>query len=82
MAFLRLVKYLVEQGADKDKADHQGWTPLLVAAQEDHIMVVQCLVEHGADKDKANDDGLTPLRIAQVKGHVEMAAYLRAAGAR
>jgi len=43
---------------------------------------VQYLVEQGADFDKATSAGITPLMAAEALGHAEVAAYLRAAGAR
>jgi len=79
---LEVVRCLVEQGADKDKAAKNGLTPLLVATLRNELAVVRCLVEQGADKDKATSNGWSPLRIAQSKGYAEVAAYLRAAGAR
>ena len=44
--------------------------------------MVWCLVEHGADIDKPTSAGTTPLMVAEAAGHAEVAAYLRAAGAR
>ena len=75
-----IVKYLVEQGANKDKADRHGQSPLFVAAERGHLAVVQYLVEHGAEKDKADVDGVTPLQIALSAGRTEVAEYLRSAG--
>jgi len=43
---------------------------------------VRYLVEQGADKDKAVINGFSPLQVAYFRGHAEVAAYLRAAGAR
>ena len=53
-----MVKYLVEHGADKDKAESDGVSPLYIAAQNGHLTVVQYLVEQGADKDRAENDGI------------------------
>ena len=52
-----IVQYLLQQGADKNKADNWGATALHLAALHGHIAVVRCLVEQGADKEKANDVG-------------------------
>ena len=76
-----MVRCLVEQGADKGKADIDGLTPLWAAAWQGHLAVVRYLVEHGADFDVANRIGTSPLIVAEAGGHVEVAAYLRAAGA-
>jgi ankyrin repeat protein len=44
-----VVQHLVQQGADKNKANNNGATPLYVAAEEGHLAVVLFLVEQGAD---------------------------------
>ena len=43
--FLEMVRLFIKVGYDKDKADDTGATPLYMAAQEGHFMVVQHLVE-------------------------------------
>jgi ankyrin repeat protein len=47
------VQNLVIQGADMDKVCGDGDTPLLVAARNGNLAVVEYLVVHGADKNKA-----------------------------
>ena len=60
-----------ELGADVNKANDGGATPLFIAAQEGHLDVVRCLgKELGADVDKAANDGVTPLSIAAQNGHL------------
>jgi hypothetical protein len=80
---LVVIRYLLEQGADKDKMNNnaEGATPLYIAAQKGHFAVMQCLVEQGADKDKAARDGLTPLCIAAYSGRFPMVRYLVEQGA-
>ena len=51
------VKLLCEAGADKDKADQNGRTALMVASRRGDLEVVQLLCEAGADKDKAKENG-------------------------
>ena len=59
---LPIVQYLVEQGADMDKADIDGYTPIFGATTyRGHLDLVRYLVEQGADMDKANNRGETPL---------------------
>ena len=62
-----VVKALIEGGADVNKADDDGWTPLYTAAANGHEAVVKALIEAGADVNKARDDGWTPLYIAASK---------------
>ena len=53
-----------------------------MAAAKGHLAVVRYLVQQGADINKANNTGCTPLDSARGFGHAEVAAFLRAAGAR
>ena len=48
-----VVRALLEQGADIDKARNDGATPLYVASQKGHVDVVRVLLEQGADINKA-----------------------------
>ena len=72
---------VVEQGADKDKGNSDGNTPLLIASGHGHLDVVQYLVEQGASLDKANDSGWTPLISAASSGHLKVARSLLEQGA-
>ena len=58
---VEIVQLLLSAGADKDKADNNGWTPLIWAAGGGHVEIVRLLLAAGADKDKADKDGWTPL---------------------
>ena len=86
--FDAVVRALIEAGADVNKADDIGWTPLFMAAQNGHEAVVRALIEKGADVNKAADDGSTPLslsmkpinNIAQGK-HAVIVQILRDSGA-
>ena len=78
---LERVRFLVEQGADKDKVDGTGSTPLLWASDTGHLGVTQYLVEQGATLDKASSYGATPLIVAAANGNLEVARYLLEQGA-
>ena len=64
-----MLRALIELGADVNKANNDGLTPLYVGAQEGHEAMVRALIELGADINKASDKGVTPLHIAAQKGH-------------
>ena len=81
LGHLHISQYLLEQGADKDKADKDGLTPLICAAQHNHFSVVRYLVEQGADIDKASHTGGNPLYAAAQKGHLPTVTYLVEQGA-
>lgn len=70
---------LLEAGAEKDKADDQGQTPMYCAVRNLQLPLargeigcrgyhdcLKLLLEAGADKDKANNRGWTPLHAAAV----------------
>ena len=76
-----IVQYLLQQGADKNKADNWGATALHLAALHGHIAVVRCLVEQGADKEKPEILGASPLLVAADTGHIAVVRYLLEQGA-
>ena len=78
---LAIVQYLVEQGADMEKADNHGWTPLISASSRGCIDVVRYLLEQGANRDKANNNGETSLHYAALNGHLEITKLLMVYGA-
>ena len=75
------VCFLVEERVSKNDADKDGWTPILYAAMNGHLLVVQCLLEHGADQNKVNNRGTSPLFIAAHNGHAAVVQYLLGKGA-
>ena len=79
--YVDVVRALVGRGADINKADNDGWTPLYIASHDGHVDVVRALMEGGADIDKANNDGCTPLYIASGEGHVDVVRALVEGGA-
>ncbi|EAY22274.1 ankyrin repeat protein, putative [Trichomonas vaginalis G3] len=78
---LKLVKYLISVGADKEAKDKNGYTPLIWASRNGHLEVVKYLESVGADKEAKDKNGYTPLTYAASKGHLEIVEYLISAGA-
>ena len=76
---LDCVRMLVEQGADKDEGDSNGYTPLYIATRYGHLQMV--LVEQGASLDKTNEDRETPLSEAAYIGQLEVVRFLLEQGA-
>ncbi|CAL4969309.1 unnamed protein product [Urochloa decumbens] len=58
-----VVQYLLEHGANPDKADGKGCTPLHFAAEGGHCEIVKALLSKGANVDSFCDAG-TPLHMA------------------
>jgi ankyrin repeat protein len=67
---------LIEAGADINKADDDGVTPLYIAAELGQEAIVRALIEAGADVNKATDNGWTPLSIAAQEGHTAIVQIL------
>jgi ankyrin repeat protein len=75
------VKFLVSKGADVNKADNQGWTPLQSAARQRHDDMVKLLIELGADVNLADSSGTTPLLAAIARDHIPSIKVLLEHGA-
>ncbi|XP_035533137.1 ankyrin repeat domain-containing protein 50 [Morone saxatilis] len=82
--FGEVASLLLERGADPGHRDHDGMTPLLLAAYEGNDDVVELLLEAGADVDEtAGPDGnisaaaaVTSLLAAAAMGHMKTVSRL------
>ena len=59
------IKTLIEGGADPNKGDEYGTTPLHVAVQDSGSVTIKTLVEGGADPLRTNKLGKSPLELAR-----------------
>lgn len=75
------VRSLLGKGASPDVKDRWGYTPLQLAAWEEHMGVVRLLIAHGANVNAAGACGVTPLHMAAAGGSVEIVALLLEKGA-
>lgn len=73
------LRSLLDDGAEVDAEDEQGWTPLTWAAGQGHEGVVRLLLERGADATHAGRDNRTPLMIARAAGREGVSDLLRQA---
>ena len=64
-----MVKILVEHDSSVNVQSQNGFTPLYMAAQENHDEVVRFLLASGANQSLATEDGFTPLAVALQQGH-------------
>ena len=84
---VEVVRELLKTKIDVNQINKLGWTGLLEAiilgdGGRAHTEIVRLLLANGAKPDLADRDGVTPLRHAEQRGQREIAALLRAAGAR
>lgn len=73
---LRIVKMLLEMGADPNVREQAGYTALHAAAQNGDIEIIQTLLVGGADLTLKSDDGKTAMDIAMDAGHEKATVLL------
>ncbi|KAK7320201.1 hypothetical protein RJT34_04937 [Clitoria ternatea] len=78
---LDLLKRLIGSGADPNKTDYDGRTPLHISASKGYVDISHFLVEQGVNINSADKFGITPLLEAIKNGHEEVASVLINAGA-
>ena len=78
---LKIVKLLLEKGANIKEAAFNGLTPIHQASIHGHIEVVKLLLEKGANIKEAAFDGSTPIHQALIHGHIEVVKLLLEKGA-
>jgi ankyrin repeat protein len=74
------IKFLIEKGAEINKPDSQGWTPLANAARQRKDKIIKVLLDAGADPNIASN-GMTPLIAAAMRDHVASVKVLAEKGA-
>ena len=77
----KVVKYLVERGANIDARDDQHWTPIHWAIREGNFDICKYLIENGANTNAKTHSGWTLRHIAAICGHQEILQYLIDTGA-
>lgn len=60
-----MVEFLVEQGADVNRGDNEGWTPLHATASCGFMYIAKYLIEKGANVAAVNNDGELAIDIAE-----------------
>ncbi|XP_034655633.1 myotrophin [Drosophila subobscura] len=62
---LKLLQFFVRMGADVDRKDKYGITPLLAAIWEGHTSCVECLLKMGANRKLLTPNGETYMEVAE-----------------
>jgi quinoprotein dehydrogenase-associated probable ABC transporter substrate-binding protein len=73
--------YLIGKGADVNRLDNLGTSPLMTAARAGCLPMMQLLVAHGAKVDRLDSDGSTPLMGAVERNQAPALKFLLAHGA-
>ena len=76
-----VVDQLLAFGADPNAKNHDGSTPLILAAWAGHMETVQYLIQRGANVNAKTESGHTALTRACMNGHADIAQLLLKNGA-
>ncbi len=71
----------ISEGADINALSVHSFTPLMLAAENQHLPIVRLLLESGAQVNVARRNGHTALHMAAAKGHLDIVQALVKAGA-
>ncbi len=75
------VRALLSTGnGDIGTATASGWTPLMIAADQGNLELVQLLLEQGASPGPTLPNGYTAMHLAVRAGHMDIVATLLASG--
>ena len=78
---VKLLKYLIENGADVNAKDEHEWTALMCATENDHFEMVKFLLENGAKINAKNIYAETALILASKSCNLKTVKYLVQCGA-
>ena len=60
-----MVEFLVANGADVDRGDNEGWTPLHATASCGFLSIARFLLDHGSNVAAVNNDGELAIDISE-----------------
>ncbi|OUM65003.1 hypothetical protein PIROE2DRAFT_60299 [Piromyces sp. E2] len=72
----KIIKYLIDNGADVNKKNKHGDTPLIKAIRTWKNDIVKYLIENGADVNKVDKEGNSPLINAYYSENIPIINYL------
>ncbi len=77
----KIVKILLEKGANPNTSNRNGFTSLHYSAMNGDIEAAQLLIEHGAKINAEGLNGITPINIARAANQIKMCEFLIKNGA-
>lgn len=78
---VEVMSFLINEGADVNAVDKDGWTALMGATVQGHLDSLKLLLEHGASVNAKNNSGETALVMATRLKYSEITDHLRKYGA-
>ena len=76
LGYEETVRELLENGADVDMKDNEGWTALIWASANERTGIVRELLKNGADVNAKSYIGISALHQASTWGHTEIVSML------
>ena len=74
----QIVRWLIDAGADVNARQQMDYTPLMGAAANARLEILDLLLAHGADPSMKTTEGKTAADLAREHGHADVAARLEA----
>ena len=71
------LKILLAWRANPDAVDSRGFTPMMLATEEDYLEMIESLLEYQADTSLTNSYGEDVLTFAEKSGRKDIAEILR-----
>ena len=78
---VKCAEYLISCGADPNKKNFTGFTPMHWAAYSGRTETLNLLSSNGAEIDARSQDGQTPLHVAASRGHLQFIKQIVEMGA-
>ena len=76
------VKKALDNGADVNAKDIDGWTALIWASENGHTKIVEMLLDKGADVNAISGSSISALHFASNQGHIDIVKMLLDKGAK